>query len=117
MPIYKDLDDDLNVASFVYDEDSVAQAVKNLLLTVPGEHVFKPTLGCDIDLQLFGLLDDVWEAQTRHLIVTCLSQEPRIIVHDVKFDPDYDRHFVRVTLTISIRGLEDKGSFNIEITP
>jgi len=114
--IYSDVDDEVGIAGLVYDEESVAQAVRNLLLTIPGEHIFNPELGCDLDLTLFEPLDDVWMAETRHIIISCLSKEPRIIVHSIDFEPDYDYNFVKVILTISIKGIENPSRFTIEVS-
>ena len=117
MPIYVDVDDELGLEGRVYDEESVAQAVRNLLLTIPGEHIFNPEFGCDLDLQIFDPLDDEWFAEARHIIITCLSREPRIVVHSIDFEPDYDNSYVKVILTIGIRGIRGGGRFTIEVTP
>lgn len=39
-----------------YEED-ISQAIKIILMTTPGERMFRPKFGCDIKKYVFGLVD------------------------------------------------------------
>jgi phage baseplate assembly protein W len=111
---YSDLDNFL--PGKVVNIDSVKQAIFNLLNTVPGERIFEPELGVEIENLLFELGDPVFLTYAESILNELLRQEPRITRDNVSVDFVYDQNTAKLNLrVIVIRPGIDEGSAEIRI--
>ena len=68
-------------------EDDVAQAIRIVLSTTPGERQMRPEFGCDLVQFVFEHLDGATLGRIERVIRRALDRwEPRIIVESVAFD-------------------------------
>lgn len=88
--IYSDFRKDLMINPITQDltlrlnEDSVKEALKNLILTNKGERLFQPTLGSDVRKSLFDLMTPA--------TVKMIEQNVRSTI--ANFEPRVDRKSV-----------------------
>jgi uncharacterized protein len=97
------INDDLGVRR---DEESIREALYNLIMTDRGERLFQPSIGSDIRATLFESNTPATTLLLKEKIKTLInSYEPRIILHDVEVTSDYndERVFVRIHYYISSR--------------
>ena len=89
------------------NDNAIAQAVKNLVLTGRGERLFNPNLGSGLAQALFDNIDPVSASQIKSEIDSLLrDNEPRINLTDVKVDPDYENNAFNVTVEYEIIGID-----------
>ena len=97
--------DDLVV---VKDKAAITQSIRNLLLTQKGERPFQPDLGTSIYRLLFEPLDFATAALIRLEIADAMKAfEPRIIVDQIRVEPDLDSNNFDVEMSYIIVGRED----------
>ena len=93
----------------VKDKAAITQSIKNLLLTRKGERLFQPQLGSNLQKSLFEPLDygtaGMIKAQVKE---TIKRWEPRVIVEDVRCEPDFNTNGYEVELFYRIIGREDR---------
>jgi phage baseplate assembly protein W len=90
------------------NEDSIKEALKNLLLTDRGERLFQPALGGDIRKMLFDVMTPASIQMIKQGIETVINNfEPRVNLIDVKVDPELDRNGVHVTISYYARNVQD----------
>jgi phage baseplate assembly protein W len=95
--------DDLSV---VNNDNSIKQAVKNLILTSPGEKPFQPLVGSAVNRLLFEPLDAFTADAIEDEIRTTINQyEPRVALTEVIVDPVFDSNRLNVTIEYQIVGL------------
>jgi len=88
------------------NEEAIKQAVKNLVLTTPGEKFFNPRFGSRVSQLLFEQLDPFLVDSIRSEILnTIRNYERRVNVTDIKCIPDYDSNSINVKLEYQIIGL------------
>lgn len=58
--------------------DLLLQDMQVLLMTVPGEHVFRPSFGCNLVNQIWGNIDDVASKGPATITAALNKFEPRI---------------------------------------
>lgn len=105
---YKDIDLTFNAkpSGDVYkkiDAGAVKQAVKNLLLTNPGEKPFLPNFGGGLGNLLFELIDDNAEEEIDDTIrIAIENYEPRarVLENRVRISPDANTVYVQVEFQI-----------------
>lgn len=91
--------------------DSVIQAFDNILNTSPGERIFNPTFGIDLESYLGELMS---KATAKRILVELVqgipSMDSRIVLQTRKCRvvPDYENHTYNITLVAYIRGLENQ---------
>ena len=86
---------------------TIAQAVKNLVLTGRGERLFNPDLGSGLAQALFENIDVVSASQIQSEIDSLLrNYEPRINLTEVKVDPDFENNAFNVTVEYEIIGID-----------
>ena len=109
--------DDLIVAT---DASAIARSVRNLVMTVPGERPFNPTLGSGVYLLLFDPMDDMTSLNIRSEIEhTIRTFEPRVELLEVVVNPNYDENEYNITIKFNIIGIEvepQQLSFALELT-
>lgn len=119
MPLYSDVNQSNPfISERVNDEDSVQQALYNLLRTRKGERVFHPEYGMDIEYLLFELItDDVsleLEVRTKQAIT---KWEPRVQILSISVTPDPDNNTYELSMYYRIKGLGDRQfQFNDTLT-
>jgi phage baseplate assembly protein W len=97
-PITKDL-------TVLKDQQAVKQAMKNLVLTSPGEKLFQPDVGSKVFQLLFEPLDPFTVDTLRDEITDTLrNYEPRIEVISVEISAEDDYHQLRVDVEYRIVG-------------
>ena len=95
--------DDLSV---VNNDNSIKQAVKNLILTAPGEKPFQPLVGSAVSQLLFEPLD-AFTADTimEEITLTINQYEPRVKLTNVDVTPIFEGNKLNVTIEYQIVGL------------
>jgi len=95
--------DDLSV---VHNDNSIKQAVKNIILTSPGEKPFQPLVGSSVNRLLFEPLDAFTADTIAEEIRTTINQyEPRVALTRVDVTPIYENNKLNVSLEYRIVGL------------
>lgn len=95
--------DDLSV---VNNDNSIKQAIKNLILTAPGEKPFQPLVGSAVSQLLFEPLD-AFTADTimEEITLTINQYEPRVKLTNVDVTPIFEGNKLNVTIEYQIVGL------------
>ena len=89
------------------NENAIARAVRNIVLTSPGEKFFDPDFGSSISEILFENVDDITAVSIEDEIKSCLDNyEPRVELIDVKVDPNFDENQFDVLITYRIIGVD-----------
>lgn len=89
------------------NEKAIAQAVKNLVLTDPGERFYRPDLGTGLSSSLFDLIDVISAAQIADYIESTIKNyEPRVILTNVNVTPDFEINGFYTTIVYTIVGIE-----------
>ena len=95
--------DDLSV---VNNDNSIKQAVKNLILTSPGEKPFQPLVGSSVKRLLFESLDAFTADAVSEEIRTTINQyEPRVSLTNVEVTPIFEGNKLNVSIEYRIVGL------------
>ena len=110
MPLYSDVNQtNPFVKERVIDEDSVQQALYNLLRTRKGERVYHPEYGLDIEYLLFELVtDDVALELEVRLKEAITKWEPRVKILKIVVIPDPDNYTYELSMYYRITGLGDR---------
>ena len=89
------------------NENAIARAVRNIVLTSPGEKLFDPDFGSSISEILFENVDDITAVSIQDEIRNCLNNyEPRVDLIDVNVDPNFDENQFDVKITYRIVGID-----------
>ena len=95
--------DDLSI---VNNDNSIKQAVKNIILTSPGEKPFQPLIGSSVNRLLFEPLDAFTADTIAEEITTTINQyEPRVKLTKVDVTPIFEGNKLNVSLEYKIVGL------------
>jgi len=95
--------DDLSI---VNNDNSIKQAVKNIILTSPGEKPFQPLIGSSVSRLLFEPLDAFTADAIAEEIRTTINQyEPRVALTKVDVTPIFEGNKLNVSLEYRIVGL------------
>ena len=95
--------DDLSI---VNNDNSIKQAVKNIILTAPGEKPFQPLVGSSVNRLLFEPLDAFTADAIAEEITTTINQfEPRVQLTNVDVTPIFESNKLNVSLEYKIVGL------------
>ena len=109
--------DDLIVAT---NASAIARSLRNLVMTVPGERPFNPTLGSGVYLLLFDPMDEMTSLNIRSEIEhTIRTFEPRVELLKVEVDPNYEENEYNIVIRFKIIGIEvepQQLSFALELT-
>ena len=89
------------------NENAIARAVRNIVLTTPGEKFFDPDFGSSIGEILFENVDEITAISIQDEIKSCLKNyEPRVELTDVVVDPNFDENQFDVKITYRIVGVD-----------
>ena len=90
----------------VKNDNAIKQAVRNLILTTPGEKPFQPLVGSNISQLLFEPLDDFTEDAIRQEIINTINRfEPRVRLETVEVIGNFSRNTFDVTVEYRIVGI------------
>jgi phage baseplate assembly protein W len=102
------------------NETAIARAIRNLVLTYPGERLFNANLGSKISKSLFENIDPISANSIKSEIeFTIRRYEPRVELIEVNVDPDYDDNNFNVSIVYNIVGIDvppQKLSFALQPT-
>lgn len=92
--------------AIVKNENAIKQAIKNLVLTRPGEKHFQPEIGSEVYTLLFEPLDD-FTAETiqDEIINTINGNEDRVSLESVICEVDEERNGFEVEIRYRIVGI------------
>ena len=89
------------------NENAIARAVRNIVLTTPGEKFFDPDFGSSVSEILFENVDDITAISIEDEIKNCLANyEPRVELIDVEVDPNFDENQFDVLIKYRIIGVD-----------
>ena len=89
------------------NENAIARAVRNIVLTTPGEKFFDPDFGSSVSEILFENVDDITAISIQDEIKNCLANyEPRVELIDVNVDPNFDENQFDVIISYRIIGVD-----------
>ena len=89
------------------NENAIARAVRNIVLTTPGEKFFDPDFGSSISEILFENVDEISAVSIQDEIRSCLNNyEPRVDLINVDVDPNFDENQFDVKITYRIVGID-----------
>lgn len=93
---------DINILK---NENAIKNAVKNIILTKPGEKLFEPLFGSRVNDLLFENFDFIVRDQMRTEIINAIeTHEPRVVVENVTVDWDDESHNIDIGITYKIIG-------------
>ena len=89
------------------NENAIARAVRNIVLTTPGEKFFDPDFGSNVSEILFENVDDITAISIEDEIKSSLKNyEPRVELINVTVDPNFDANQFDVRITYRIVGID-----------
>ena len=89
------------------NESAIARSVRNLVLTIQGERPFQPVLGTGVNNLLFDNMDKLTASAIRsELRTTIENYEPRVEIHEIIVEADFERNAFDVTLQYFIIGMD-----------
>ena len=98
------------------NENSVKEAIKNILLTNRGERLFQPLVGSDIQSMLFENATPVTSILIRDRIESALqAYEPRCGIIDVEVIGDIDSNTIRINVVFYVINSETPQTLSIDI--
>jgi phage baseplate assembly protein W len=93
-------------------DQEIAEAIKLILMTSPGERPMRPRFGCAIHERMFSVADGEMIGQIKRDVMQALSfWEPRITVLGVGVTEDDDRslnHLFYIDVLYVIKGSNDR---------
>lgn len=99
------------------DAAAVKQAVKNILLTNPGEKPFRPFYGAGLNRFLFELSEGLDELEIQDAVVEAISRdEPRAQVLGVKSTLDPDNNSIKVRVAFRVLSTSTVEEISVDLT-
>ena len=90
----------------VKNDNAIKQAVKNLILTLPGEKPFQPLVGSNVSQLLFEPMDDFTGDAVKEEVINTINRfEPRVRLTNVTVKSDFDNNSFNVTVEYKIVGV------------
>ena len=95
----------------------IRSAIQRILQTNPGERVMQPEFGVRLRSMLFEPLDANWLLEMREVLGARLeSQEPRIKLNSIDFQPDPDQHTVVISLSYTYKNTGETDRLDFLLT-
>jgi phage baseplate assembly protein W len=99
------------------DAAAVKQAVKNILMTNPGEKPFRPFYGAVLNRFLFELSEGLEEDEIQDAVAEAISRdEPRAALLGVKSTVDADNNSIRVRVAFRVLNTSAVEEISIDLT-
>lgn len=90
---------------------NIEESIQIILRTQPGERVYRPDFGCRLAELTFAPMNTQTLLMVRLYIQEALEQwEPRIVIDDIRTDPDPMRGRVDVTIIYHAKESHDRRS-------
>ena len=109
--------DDLIVVTNI---SAIARSVRNLIMTVPGERPFNPSLGSNVTRLLFDPMDQMTSMSIQSEIEHTINRfEPRVELLKVKVTPNYNKNEYDIIINFKVIGIEidpQQLQFALELT-
>jgi hypothetical protein len=87
----------------VINENSVSQAIRNLVLTNLGERLFNSQIGSEVNKSLFEPFGRFAAEDLKNYIINCISQnEKRCVLQNVKVYPSEEQNAYAVNIVFSV---------------
>lgn len=106
-----------NVANDIkvsFDEDAIANSVRNCIYTKPGEKVLDPDFGMNLDQFLFQPLSEInGDYIARYILNRLAILEPRIEIIKIKVNVLYDENTYGITVIYEMPSLNKQLSTDI----
>ena len=88
------------------NDNAIKQSIRNLILTVPGEKPFQPSIGSRISELLFEPLDNFTSDAVRQEVINTIQQyEPRVNLTSVVINTRFSENAFDVVIEYKIVGL------------
>ncbi len=88
------------------NENAIARSVQNLVLTLQGEKMFDPDLGCAVNRLLFENVDMFTADNLRREIESVIENyEPRVDIDTITVEPDFEGNAMDVKIVYVIIGI------------
>tara|TARA_B100000214_G_C23463090_1_gene399246 strand:+ start:76 stop:495 length:420 start_codon:yes stop_codon:yes gene_type:complete len=92
--------------SIVKDDNAIKQAIRNLVMTTPGEKPFQPNIGCGVYSLLFEPLDAFSADAIKSEIINTINQyERRVQLRNVNCIPFKGNNKLSVTVQYQVVGI------------
>ena len=89
------------------NENAIARSVQNLVLTLQGEKMFDPDLGCAVNRLLFENVDMFTADNLRREIESVIENyEPRVDIDTITVEPDFEGNAMDVKIVYVIIGIK-----------
>ena len=89
------------------NENAIARAMRNLILTARGERFFDPIYGSEVRKLLFENIQPETALTLRDDIREVIENyEPRVVLNDVIVEPDVDNNQYLVTIDYTVVGID-----------
>tara|TARA_R100001082_G_scaffold60900_1_gene33894 strand:+ start:382 stop:783 length:402 start_codon:yes stop_codon:yes gene_type:complete len=89
------------------NENAIARAVRNIILTTPGEKFFDPDFGSNINEILFENISEITADSIKEEIENSLQNyEPRVEIIEVNVNPNYNSNNFDVIISYRIVGID-----------
>tara|TARA_Y100000996_G_scaffold376356_1_gene327695 strand:+ start:234 stop:635 length:402 start_codon:yes stop_codon:yes gene_type:complete len=86
--------------------NAIARAIRNLILTEPGEKPFQPDLGSEVYSSLFNTLDQITASNIKQQIEnTIVKYEPRVDLDEVVVEANQYKNAFDVQIFYEIVGI------------
>ena len=102
------------------NSNAISRAIRNLILTVPGDKPFQPDLGSEVYESLFDQLDQITATSIQSQIEnTIIKYEPRVKLSSVDVKSNIPDNAFDVLITYEVIGVElptQQINFALELT-
>ena len=89
------------------NENAIARAVRNIVLTTPGEKFFDPDFGSSVSEILFENVDDITAVSIEDEIKSSLKNyDPRVELINLTVNPNFDENQFDVLISYRIVGID-----------
>ena len=89
------------------NENAIARAVRNIVLTTPGEKFFDPDFGSSVSEILFENVDEITAISIEDEIKSSLrNYEPRVELINLTVNPNFDENQFDVLISYRIVGID-----------
>ena len=101
----------------IVNEDSIRQALKNLILTNLGERPYQPNLGGNVRAYLFEPIDNFTTDDLREqIILTIRNNEQRVDDLDVQVTPDEENNRYKINVYFTVFNNQTVNNLDLVLT-
>jgi phage baseplate assembly protein W len=101
----------------IINEDSMKQALKNLILTNVGERPYQPTVGGNVRAYLFEPIDGfTTEDLKEQIVLTIRNNEKRVDDLDVQVVPDEENNRYKINIYFTVFNSQTVNNLDLVLT-